>query len=73
MAEILCIDIQFFFAKLLTHLTGHENSEEIEVPLVELSTVLTATKNFSEENFIGVGGFGYVYKVKTIYILPTVS
>ncbi|CAL5391018.1 unnamed protein product [Camellia sinensis] len=36
--------------------------EEFELPLFELATISNATKNFSEDNKIGEGGFGPVYK-----------
>lgn len=37
--------------------------EDYELPLLDLSTVMTATNNFSEDNKLGQGGFGPVYKV----------
>ncbi|KAL9441362.1 hypothetical protein AB3S75_019948 [Citrus x aurantiifolia] len=47
------------------HLAGQENRmDDFEVPLFDLSTVMTATNNFSEQNLIGAGGFGPVYKGK---------
>ncbi|XP_050247271.1 G-type lectin S-receptor-like serine/threonine-protein kinase At4g27290 isoform X2 [Quercus robur] len=36
--------------------------EDIEVPLFDFTTVATATNKFSQENVIGAGGFGPVYK-----------
>ncbi|CAL5336290.1 unnamed protein product [Camellia sinensis] len=36
--------------------------EEFELPLFELATISNATKNFSQDNKIGEGGFGPVYK-----------
>ncbi|XP_057790586.1 G-type lectin S-receptor-like serine/threonine-protein kinase At4g27290 [Salvia miltiorrhiza] len=38
------------------------NNEDIELPLIKMATILEATNSFSEENVIGVGGFGPVYK-----------
>jgi hypothetical protein len=35
-----------------------------EFKIYELSQVLEATSNFSEENKLGQGGFGPVYKVR---------
>lgn len=50
--------------KTVDHLAGQENRiDDLEVPLFDLSTVMTATNNFSEKNLIGAGGFGPVYKV----------
>ena len=44
--------------------------EDIELPLFDLATVKSATKNFLPENMIGKGGFGPVYKVtmKSIHV-----
>ncbi|XP_062082929.1 G-type lectin S-receptor-like serine/threonine-protein kinase At4g27290 isoform X2 [Humulus lupulus] len=36
--------------------------EELELPLFNLHTISTATNNFSENNKLGEGGFGPVYK-----------
>ncbi|XP_019071693.1 G-type lectin S-receptor-like serine/threonine-protein kinase At4g27290 isoform X1 [Solanum lycopersicum] len=36
--------------------------EALELPLVDLSTIMKATNNFSLENKIGAGGFGKVFK-----------
>ncbi|KAL5737873.1 hypothetical protein ACOSP7_030634 [Xanthoceras sorbifolium] len=50
--------------KKRAHLTGQDNKneEDIDVHLFDLSTIATATNNFSHENLIGAGGFGLVYK-----------
>ncbi|KAI9186644.1 hypothetical protein LWI28_019410 [Acer negundo] len=42
--------------------TVQENKEDVDVHLFDLSTIATATNNFSRENLIGAGGFGPVYK-----------
>ncbi|XP_047948646.1 G-type lectin S-receptor-like serine/threonine-protein kinase At4g27290 isoform X2 [Salvia hispanica] len=39
-----------------------ENNEDLELPMIEMATIVQATNNFSMENMIGVGGFGPVYK-----------
>lgn len=50
--------------KPVEHLTGQENRmDDLEVPLFDPSTITTATNHFSEQNLIGAGGFGPVYKV----------
>nr|POE76379.1 receptor-like serine/threonine-protein kinase sd1-8 [Quercus suber] len=36
--------------------------EDVEVPFFDFTTVATATNKFSQENVIGAGGFGPVYK-----------
>lgn len=48
----------------MCNVTGLENKkEDIELPLFDLATVSSATKNFSPEHLIGSGGFGSVFKV----------
>ncbi|KAJ0044437.1 hypothetical protein Pint_04386 [Pistacia integerrima] len=42
-----------------------------EVPLIELSIIVTATNNFSEKNLIGAGGFGPVYKNTVTDVVAT--
>ncbi|KAL1562806.1 G-type lectin S-receptor-like serine/threonine-protein kinase isoform X2 [Salvia divinorum] len=37
-------------------------AEELELPLFDLATIEAATDSFSEQNLIGQGGFGPVYK-----------
>lgn len=49
----------------VTPLTAYKKKrEEFKLPLFGLATIAAATKNFSDENMIGQGGFGPVYKVK---------
>lgn len=38
--------------------------ENLELPVFDLATIFAATRNFSQENLVGEGGFGPVYKVK---------
>lgn len=49
-----------------------DNSEryvdDLDLPLLDLSTIITATNNFSVKNKIGEGGFGPVYRVIQILI-----
>ncbi|KAM7504081.1 hypothetical protein LguiB_002985 [Lonicera macranthoides] len=40
------------------------SKEDLELPLFNLATMITATSNFSSTNMIGTGGFGSVYKGK---------
>ncbi|KAJ0983406.1 hypothetical protein J5N97_011661 [Dioscorea zingiberensis] len=51
-------------AKKLPHDTNPEEITSVESILFDLSTLKTATANFSEENKLGQGGFGSVYKDK---------
>ncbi|KAK7324627.1 hypothetical protein VNO77_28343 [Canavalia gladiata] len=39
-----------------------EHEEDLELPLLDLSTIVGATHNFSNSNKLGEGGFGLVYK-----------
>ena len=41
--------------------------DEMELPLFDLVAIEEATNNFSNENKLGEGGFGSVYKVKIYY------
>ncbi|KAL3626832.1 hypothetical protein CASFOL_029311 [Castilleja foliolosa] len=38
------------------------NDEDLELPIYDLATVSKATNNFSDDNKLGEGGFGPVYK-----------
>lgn len=40
-----------------------QKSEDWELPLVDFKMVASATQNFSEDNKLGEGGYGSVYKV----------
>ncbi|KAJ7981662.1 S-receptor-like serine/threonine-protein kinase [Quillaja saponaria] len=44
--------------------SSKEQKEDLELPLFDLSTIATATDNFSIDNKLGEGGFGPVYKGK---------
>ncbi|PPR86193.1 hypothetical protein GOBAR_AA34503 [Gossypium barbadense] len=41
--------------------SGETNPDEIELPLFDFNTIVTATDNFADENKLGQGGFGSVY------------
>ena len=45
------------------HVADHENGGEVHY--FNLSTIMAATNNFSDENKLGEGGFGSVYWGKT--------
>ena len=38
-------------------------TEDVELPLFDIDTIMSATGNLSPANKIGEGGFGPVYKV----------
>ena len=40
-----------------------ESDEELDLPLLDFSTIVDATESFSTKKKIGEGGFGPVYKV----------
>ncbi|CAN6545548.1 unnamed protein product [Malus baccata var. baccata] len=42
--------------------SGRNQNEDMELPLFDLMTVVSATSNFSIENKLGEGGFGSVFK-----------
>ncbi|CAN6684301.1 unnamed protein product [Malus baccata var. baccata] len=41
---------------------GRNQKEDLELPLFDLMTIVSATSNFSIENKLGEGGFGSVFK-----------
>ncbi|XP_020224548.1 G-type lectin S-receptor-like serine/threonine-protein kinase At4g27290 [Cajanus cajan] len=41
---------------------NEDEKEDLELPMFELSTIISATNNFSADNKLGEGGFGSVYK-----------
>lgn len=45
---------------------GEDERNDIDVPFYEFETVVEATKNFSDSNKLGKGGFGHVYKVNAL-------
>ena len=42
---------------------NEDRKEEMELPILDLTTISNATDNFAINNKLGVGGFGSVYKV----------
>ncbi|KAL9321294.1 hypothetical protein ACSQ67_013133 [Phaseolus vulgaris] len=42
--------------------SGERNMDDIELPMFDFNTLTMATNNFSEENKLGQGGFGIVYR-----------
>lgn len=59
------------FRLLLDFAAGNDvsNAEKLEESLqFDLATIEAATSNFSEDNKLGTGGFGEVYKVITLIL-----
>ncbi|XP_048141125.1 receptor-like serine/threonine-protein kinase SD1-8 isoform X2 [Rhodamnia argentea] len=44
--------------------SGENKPEDIELPLFDFNAIASATKNFCDENKLGQGGFGCVYKCR---------
>lgn len=42
---------------------SEDGKDEMELPMIDLTTITKATDGFSRGNFLGQGGFGSVYKV----------
>ena len=53
----------FYCCSSMTDASQMGDIESIESLLIDLSTLRTATDNFAENNKLGEGGFGAVYKV----------
>ncbi|KAK6120650.1 hypothetical protein DH2020_045600 [Rehmannia glutinosa] len=57
---VLCVGV-FVLARRKRQ-AAERKSEDLELPSFSFATIAAATNNFSEENIIGEGGFGPVYK-----------
>lgn len=44
-------------------MNNERGKEDLELPLFDLEAISNATENFSQQNKLGQGGFGTVYKV----------
>ena len=47
---------------------ARDDVDSAKMHYFDLSTILTATNNFSDLNKLGEGGFGPVYKVERLFI-----
>ncbi|KAF9672910.1 hypothetical protein SADUNF_Sadunf11G0093500 [Salix dunnii] len=72
-SELLCIPTTFFIINKEKRMTMDFNSNSnlrkanLDLPLFDLYTLACATMDFSNDNKLGEGGFGLVYKVLMIY------
>ena len=46
-----------------TEKKNEDGQEDLELPFFDLAAIVNATKNFSDDNKLGEGGFGPVYKI----------
>ncbi|XP_031123785.1 G-type lectin S-receptor-like serine/threonine-protein kinase At4g27290 [Ipomoea triloba] len=58
---LLGLSLCFYFYKK-SNKKERKLKESLDIPLFDLSTILRATNNFSNNNKLGKGGFGDVYK-----------
>lgn len=43
--------------------SGERDKDELELPFFDYHTIVMSTNKFADENKLGQGGFGIVYKV----------
>jgi hypothetical protein len=53
----------------MADITNPDDIHSIDSLIIDISTLRAATANFDEDNKLGEGGFGVVYKVPIIYII----
>ncbi|KAM5569820.1 hypothetical protein ABKV19_017033 [Rosa sericea] len=60
---ILGVALLFYVWKKDAGKLSRSHKENLELPLFDLTTIVNATCNFSNDNKLGEGGFGSVFKV----------
>lgn len=70
----LCILLtDYVIGGLRRNYRRHQCREDMDLPMLDLSSIIKATNNFSVNNKLGEGGFGPVYKVFGIKIHLSLS
>ncbi|KAF7850310.1 hypothetical protein BT93_L5639 [Corymbia citriodora subsp. variegata] len=60
--SITVIYVKYKRAGKILAFSRQSHSEDLELPLFDIITIVNATNNFSDNNKLGEGGFGAVYK-----------
>ena len=60
--NVLLRDLKTYFPTRIST-KGEDQSNEHELPIFSFASIASSTNNFSDENKLGEGGFGPVYKV----------
>jgi hypothetical protein len=53
----------------MADITNPEDIHNIDSLIIDISTLRAATANFDEDNKLGEGGFGAIYKVPILFII----
>ena len=64
---VLSISVKKELNGIISHQNNEGQREDLELPFLDLSTIVDATDNFALNNKVGEGGFGPVYKVNLWY------
>jgi serine/threonine protein kinase len=56
----------------MADITNPEDIHNIDSLIIDISTLRAATANFDEDNKLGEGGFGAIYKVPILFIIKKI-